>query len=78
MRHDVLTDQPLCAMCLSQDVVTAADTVDHIKPHKGDADLFWLRDNLQSLCKWHHDSHKALIENGKSIPIFGSDGWPIN
>ena len=77
MRHTVLSDQPLCVMCLSQDIVTAADTVDHVRPHKGDAVLFWDRNNLQSLCKWHHDNDKALIERGKTIPIFGADGWPI-
>ena len=64
-------------MCLCQDIVEPADTVDHVRPHKGDVDMFWEPDNLQSLCKWHHDSHKALIENGKTIPIFGDDGWPI-
>lgn len=74
MRHAVLSDQPLCVMCLSQDIVTAADTVDHVRPHKGDAVLFWDRTNLQSLCKWHHDNDKALIERGKRVFYWDTEG----
>ena len=77
VRHDVLSSQPLCVMCLSRDMVEPADTVDHIKPHRGDAELFWDRDNLQSLCKRCHDSDKALIERGKTPVYIGVDGYPI-
>jgi len=50
--------------------------VDHIKPHKGDPTLIYDWDNLQTLCKFHHDSHKQSEEKrGYSVKI-GKDGWP--
>jgi len=64
-------------MCLQLDNVEPATVVDHITPHKGDPNLFWSPDNLQSLCAPHHDRHKQLIERGHDIPIFGPDGWPV-
>lgn len=36
--------------------------VDHIVPHRGDADLFWDENNLQSVTKQWHDSVKSVIE----------------
>ena len=64
-------------MCLSRDMVEPADTVDHIKPHRGDAELFWDRDNLQSLCHSCHSKHKTNIELGKRVVLYDADGWPI-
>jgi 5-methylcytosine-specific restriction enzyme A len=49
-------------MCLDQGHVTAATTVDHIKPHKGDWSLFSDPANLQSLCPSHHSSTKQREE----------------
>jgi hypothetical protein len=41
-------------------------------------ELFWRVDNLQSLCKFCHDSIKARMEHGKEKPKrYGEDGWPI-
>ena len=64
-------------MCLLTEDVTAADVVDHIKPHKGDVVLFYDPTNLQSLCKHHHDSAKAMLEHGKRVTTYGHDGYPI-
>ncbi len=36
--------------------------VDHIAPHRGDPDLFWDEDNLQSVAKSWHDSAKQSME----------------
>lgn len=36
-----------------------ATVLDHIKPHRGDVQLFWDRRNWQSLCKRCHDSKTA-------------------
>ena len=77
MREWQLANHPLCAFCLEQDLVTPADVVDHVKPHKGDAGLFWDAGNLQSLCKVHHDSTKQRIEMGQTVVVFGPDGWPV-
>lgn len=42
--------------------ITVAVIVDHVRPHKGDADLFFDPRNLQSLCKSHHDATKQRQE----------------
>lgn len=39
-----------------------AAVADHIIEHKGDPALFWNPRNVQSLCKTHHDIHKAREE----------------
>lgn len=77
LREYQLACSPLCAYCLRQDIVTEADVVDHITPHKGDEALFFDPANLQSLCKRCHDSDKALEEHGKTVITFGVDGYPI-
>ena len=57
-----LRENPLCCMCLADDVLTEATVVDHITPHRGDDSLFWDRANWQPLCKRHHDSDKQSSE----------------
>ena len=42
-------------------LVTRATHVDHVKPHKGDWNLFCLGE-LQSLCASCHNSRKRYIE----------------
>lgn len=37
---------------------------DHKTPHRGNADLFWAENNLQTLCKPCHDSAKQAAERG--------------
>lgn len=54
---------PLCIGCHAQGRVEPATVVDHIIPHKGDADLFWTEANLQSSCAWHHDAVKQQLEH---------------
>jgi 5-methylcytosine-specific restriction endonuclease McrA len=58
--------------------IVPATVVDHIKPHRGDPELFWDASNHQALCKHCHDSHKQRFE--KSGTILGStpDGTPLN
>lgn len=90
MRH------PLCVMCAAQGKVTVATVVDHIKPHRlGQAldsadperiaqarELFWSRDNWQSLCASHHNRDKAMIEqerprgsNLAGLPLDPNHHW---
>ncbi len=64
LRKQVLTKQPLCVECLKVKRITPATVVDHIKPHKGDADLFFDVSNLQPLCKSCHD-RKTAKEDGR-------------
>lgn len=52
---------PWCS--LQGDGCTRLSTlVDHVIPHRGDARLFWNRDNWQGLCDHCHNVHKAREE----------------
>ncbi len=62
-RRDYLIKNPFCVICLTKNKQAIANTVDHIKPHKGDLKLFWNRNNWQSLCTQHH-SEKSAREDG--------------
>lgn len=44
--------------------------VDHIRPHRGDPDLFWAMDNLQAVSKAWHDSEKQRQERAQ-----GASPW---
>lgn len=59
-----LTEHPWCAECMKRNTYTPATVVDHIKAHRGDADLFWDQDNWQGLCKHHHDVKTAKETEG--------------
>jgi len=63
-RERFLRAHPLCCYCEREGRVEAATVVDHIITHRGDKDLFWNRDNWQSLCAFHHSSTKQKEENG--------------
>ena len=64
LRRYVLNKQPLCVECLKNNRITPATVVDHIEPHKGNEDLFYDINNLQSLCKSCHD-RKTVKEDGR-------------
>jgi 5-methylcytosine-specific restriction enzyme A len=57
--------------------VVAAQVADHIVPHRGDSQLFWLGD-LQSLCWSHHSGSKQVEERRGYRDEIGSDGWPTD
>lgn len=57
-------ENPLCAECLRNGLLTAGQVTDHIIPHKGDMELFWDRSNWQRLCKPCHDE-KTAREDGR-------------
>lgn len=76
-RNAYLRDNPLCVMCLAMTPprVTAANVVDHIKAHKGNADLMWDESNWQSLCATHHNSDKQMMERtGRKRAQFDAEG----
>ena len=66
-------------MCKRMGYTTAAQVVDHVIPHKGDEVLFFDRENVQSLCKTHHDSSKQRAEK-RGVAEIGCDasGWPLD
>ena len=59
-RHQLL-EHPLCAFCLERGIVEPATICDHVEPHHGDVNKFWLGPFI-SLCKRCHDSGKRLVE----------------
>lgn len=56
-RAEYLVAHPHCRKCGKP-----ATVLDHIKPHRGDQRLFWLRANWQPLCKPCHDGDKQREE----------------
>ena len=78
LRISHLMENPQCAFCHGRGKFSAAEVVDHKKPHKGDAKLFFDRNNLQSLCKPCHDSDKQSMERGGGARMaFDENGFPI-
>ncbi len=78
LRQRVLDADPLCRYCLEAEIVEEAKVVDHIRPHKGDPELFWDQDNLQPLCEACHNGRKQREDLGQKVVTFGADGWPID
>jgi len=61
-RAGFLRSHPLCVICAQAGRTTAADTVDHERPHLGDMRLFWDRSNWQALCHRCHSGAKQRAE----------------
>jgi hypothetical protein len=77
-RRDVqLKMEPWCKMCMDQGKWTLARVADHIIPHRGDPNLFWLG-RLQSLCMMHANRSKLQIETMGFMRDIGPDGFPID
>jgi 5-methylcytosine-specific restriction protein A len=78
LREHQLQEHPLCKFCLEgRGEVVPASVADHVEPHDGDPNKFFLR-QLQSLCKPCHDSRKRFMKINGYAPDVGLDGWPID
>ena len=75
-RHQ-MRSHPLCKRCLEKGLVVAAVIADHIKPHKGNWNEFWLG-SLQSLCRTCHESSKKYEEHRGYRADIGEDGLPTD
>ena len=62
-RKMYLAAHPLCEQCLKEGRYTKATVVDHIRPHRGDPELFWNPDNWQALCKPCHDKKTGEFDS---------------
>lgn len=64
-RKEFLTDYPICFACGGK-----AEVVDHAIPHRGDEELFWNRENWQSLCTECHNkkTRKEFAERSHTRP----------
>ena len=67
---------PLCVYCKKVGIDTPAEVVDHIIPHKGNKKLFFDINNIQSLCKLHHDSTKKKEERLGCAVGCDENGFP--
>jgi 5-methylcytosine-specific restriction protein A len=76
LRLQQLALHPLCQWCLESDVVTEATEVHHAIAHKGDLDLFW-SGPFVSTCKPCHSHRGQLEDHGKTVIVFGPDGFPL-
>lgn len=63
-----LTEHPYCVRCYRLGRLRLAVVTDHIKPHKGDLELFRDPENHQSLCKRCHDSKTRREDGGFGSP----------
>lgn len=73
IRAVFLKANPLCVECFSKGFITPANVVDHIKPHKGNKNLFWDESNYQALCKPCHDRKTATEDGGFGNRRLGGD-----
>lgn len=76
LRKAQLQRAPLCHLCGAAGRRTPATIVDHQRPHRGSAELFFEPSNLASLCKPHHDATKQREEAGRRQVAVADDGWP--
>ena len=77
LRKLQLMQHPLCKFCLERGIVTAANVVDHVEPHKGDWTDF-ITGELQSLCEPCHNSAKRQIELRGYRCDVGISGYPTD
>ena len=77
-REAFLQTHPLCVMCEAAGRATLATVVDHIKPHRGDPELFFDEANWQPLCKPCHDGAKQELENTGHLRGCDVHGMPLD
>ena len=49
-------------LCIGTYPAPNSPVADHIKPHRGDAVLFWDPANIHTVTKKYHDSEKQRLE----------------
>ena len=77
IRNHQLLAYPLCKYCLERGTAMPATICDHVEPHRGDVNKFWLGP-FQSLCKRCHDLAKKFVESRGYRSDIGLNGWPLD
>jgi 5-methylcytosine-specific restriction enzyme A len=77
-RETFLARNPHCTFCEQAGRITRATVVDHIRPHKGDQQLFWKKENHQPLCAPCHNGAKRAQENSGRTRGCDEDGNPLD
>ena len=75
-RRNQLLQYPLCKFCLDKGIKQFASVADHIVPHRGNVNSFFLG-KLQSLCIPCHNRIKQNEERRLGRRQIGIDGWPV-
>ena len=65
-----LREHPLCAKC-----GRSATVLDHIRPHRGDPELYWNSENWQGLCLRCHGIKTAGETWGRQRPQEKRNFW---
>lgn len=65
--RDLQTCQKTGILLYGKHPAPDSPVVDHIIPHRGNPDLFWDLDNLQTVAKSWHDSIKQAIEKADQV-----------
>jgi len=71
-----LQREPLCRYCGEVGILRTAEVADHVVPIRQRPDLAFDMSNIQSLCKFCHDSVKAREESQGEPLGCGADGVP--
>lgn len=77
LRAEQLAREPLCRRCRREGRTAAATVVHHVERHDGDPVKFYTED-LESLCKRHHDGEAQQQEAIGYSTTIGTDGWPTD
>ena len=77
LRKHQLAIEPLCRFCKQLGKIEPATVVDHVVPHRGDVNAFFLGE-LQSLCAYCHDKFKQQQECRGFMSGAGLDGMPLD
>lgn len=78
LRKSKLRDQPLCERCYKRGEWVFAIVVHHVKPFRGDWELFLDFDNLESACKKCHDGSIQREEKRGYVIGNAADGRPVD
>lgn len=65
LKRDLYTCQRTGVLLTGKHPAPNSPVVDHIKPHRGDPDLFWDEANLMAVSKAFHDSEKQKAERSE-------------
>ena len=77
LRAKVLArDNYQCAFCQVSVRGKGRGIVDHIQPRRKRPDLALEISNLQTLCTFHHESTKKILENRADRPEISISGFP--
>ncbi|TKT78410.1 hypothetical protein [Aquamicrobium sp. LC103] len=65
LQRDLYTCQKTGVLLTGKHPAPNSPVVDHVKPHRGDPELFWDEANLMAVSKAYHDSVKQAEEQGE-------------